>query len=83
MSGKIIKELQKRVDDMEGQIKRLKKTQKKEDKRDRPKKAPSEYNIFVKTNIAKQKKENEKDGKTVDHKVLFSNAVKAWGEQKK
>ena len=56
MSSKTVKELQKRMDEMEGEIKRLKKTQRKEDKKDRPKKAPSEYNIFVKNNIAEQKK---------------------------
>ena len=83
MSGKIVKELQKRVDDMEGEIKRLRKSQKKDEKKDRPKKPPSEYNIFVKTEIAKQKKILEKAGKSANHRDLFSNAVKAWSNQKK
>ena len=76
-------QMKKRMDEMEDELRKLKRSQKKEQKKDRPKKAPSEYNIFVKKNIAEQKKANEKEGKTVDHKVLFSNAVKAWSAQKK
>lgn len=81
--SKVVKNLEKRMNEMEDELRKMKRAQKKETTKDRPKKPPSEYNLFVKKNIAEQKKVNEKEGKTVDHKILFSNAVKAWGEQKK
>lgn len=81
--SKLVKDLQNRMNEMEDELRKMKRAQKKESKKDRPKKEPSEYNKFVKKNIAEQKKALEKEGKTVDHKTLFSNAVKAWGEQKK
>jgi len=52
---------------------------------DKPKKekkprTPSEYNNFIKTNIAQQK---QKMGTEYNHKTAFKNAADAWSNRKK
>merc|ERR1712072_1132499 len=54
-------------------------TAKKGDKKDKVKRAPSAYNLFMKSELAKVKKANPK----MDHKEAFTAAAKNWSKQKK
>merc|ERR1711981_402793 len=59
--------------------KSAKKSAKKTDKKDKVKRAPSAYNLFMKSELAKVKKANPK----MDHKEAFTAAAKSWSKQKK
>jgi hypothetical protein len=48
-------------------------------KEDVKKRAPSAYNLFIKSELAKVKKANPK----MDHKEAFTTAAHNWRKQKK
>lgn len=52
---------------------------KKEEKKEKVKRAPSAYNLFMKSELAKVKKANPK----LDHKEAFTTAAGNWSKQKK
>ena len=64
----LIKKLDQRITDLESKMGKPQKERK-------PRK-PSEYNIFVKDYLSKNKDPKK------DHKELFSDAVKAWNTKK-
>ena len=74
MSDTGLKNIEKRLADLEEKMKNSKHVK---DKKPRQK---SEYNIFVQDYIAKEKK--KKDNKR-SHTELFSEAAKAWSANKK
>ncbi|WVN85131.1 uncharacterized protein L203_100273 [Cryptococcus depauperatus CBS 7841] len=39
---------------------------------------PSAYNVFMKVQLAKLKKEQEQSGKTIEHKENFKKVAAAW-----
>ena len=68
-----------RLDQLEKDFAELKSNMKSaKPKKDKPPRAPSEYNEFLKAYIEKQKK-----GEKYDHKEAFKGAAIAWGEKKK
>jgi hypothetical protein len=69
-----IKELEKRLSDLEAKVAAGGSKPKKE----RKPRAPSAYNEFMKEYFAKEKKKNPE--KT--HKELFAEAAKAWTDKK-
>ena len=64
----LIKKLDQRITDLESKMGKPQKERK-------PRK-PSEYNIFVKDYLSKNKDPKK------DHKELFADAVKAWNTKK-
>lgn len=70
MSDETIKNLEKRVADLESKLTETKKPP-------RAPREPSEYNKFVADYITKNKDPKKQ------HKELFSEAVKAWNTRKK
>jgi hypothetical protein len=66
--SELIKKLDQRITDLESKMGKPQKERK-------PRK-PSEYNIFVKDYISKNKDPKK------DHKELFADAVKAWNTKK-
>jgi len=52
---------------------------KKSDKKEKAPRAPSAYNLFMKSELAKVKKANPK----MDHKEAFTTAAKNWSKNKK
>ena len=68
-----------RLDQLEKDIAELKSNMKSaKPKKDKPPRAPSEYNEFVKKYVEEQKKKPD-----YDHKKAFKGAAIAWGEKKK
>jgi hypothetical protein len=51
----------------------------KKEKKDKVPRAPSAYNLFMKSELAKVKKANPK----MDHKEAFTQAAKNWSANKK
>jgi hypothetical protein len=68
-----LKELEKRLSDLEAKVAANDKL-----KKERKPRAPSAYNEFMKEYFAKEKKKNPE--KT--HKELFAEAAKAWTDKK-
>ena len=66
--SELIKKLDQRITDLESKMGKPQKEKK-------PRK-PSEYNIFVKDYLSKNKDPKK------DHKELFADAVKAWNTKK-
>ena len=68
-----------RLDQLEKDIAELKSNMKSaKPKKDKPPRAPSEYNEFLRAYIGNKKKEAN-----YNHKEAFKGAALAWGEKKK
>ena len=69
-----------RLDRLEKEISELKsKMSGDKPKKEKKPRAPSEYNTFMKNNIAEQK---SKMGDKYDHRAAFKNAADAWSKKK-
>lgn len=66
-------------DDLVKTVKKLKKGSKVEKDPNKPKKAPSEFNLFMGKEIKRIKAEDS----TISHQDAFKKATQAWGAQKK
>lgn len=69
-----------RIDRLEKEVSELKsKLSGDKPKKEKKPRVPSEYNTFMKNNIAEQK---TKMGDKYDHKVAFKTAAETWSKKK-
>ena len=70
--------LNKRLTELEDKMKKSCNLEDKKSSKSKVTRKPSEYNIFMKNYFAKNSKDSKKT-----HRELFTEAAKAWGENKK